>query len=59
MQVPFIRGTVPRRFCARDHAADWAEYYARQAIADSLAHQEEEDSMDEYFAPPPPPDDPR
>jgi penicillin-binding protein 1A len=57
MQVPFIRGTVPRRFCERDHAADWAEFYARQAAADSVAREEEENSMDEYFTPPPPPDE--
>jgi len=60
MRVPFIRGSVPRRMCERDHAADWAEYYTRQAIADSIAHaDEQENSMDEYFAPPPPDEHPR
>ena len=56
MRVPFIRGSVPRRPCSRDHAGEWAEYYARQAIADSIAAEEEENAMEEYFAPPPPPD---
>jgi len=60
MRVPFIRGSVPRRMCERDHAEDWAEYYTRQAIADSIAHaDEQENSMDEYFAPPPPDEHPR
>ncbi len=51
MLVPFVRGSAPRQFCARDHAADWADYYARQASADSLAQDGEENRMDEYFRP--------
>jgi 1A family penicillin-binding protein len=35
MRVPFLRGTAPRRYCERDHTADWAEYYAGQ-LPDSL-----------------------
>jgi membrane carboxypeptidase/penicillin-binding protein len=39
MRVPFLRGTAPRRYCDRDHAADWAAYYARQ-LSDSLGTEE-------------------
>ena len=49
MLVPFIRGTTPRRYCERDHAAEWAQEYAEQS-ADSLANVE--GGMDEYFTPP-------
>ena len=29
MLVPFVHGSMPRQVCSRDHAADWADYYAR------------------------------
>jgi hypothetical protein len=38
MRVPFLRGTAPHRYCDRDHAADWAAYYAHQ-LPDSLGEE--------------------
>lgn len=41
LRTPFIRGTTPKTFCTRDHAADWDAIRAK-AVADSVKRAEAE-----------------
>ncbi len=41
LRTPFVKGTAPKTFCTRDHAADWDAIRAK-ALADSLKRAEAE-----------------
>jgi penicillin-binding protein 1A len=49
MRVPFLPGTAPRNFCARDHAADWIAIAEAQARADSVAAAARQDSTADWL----------